>query len=248
MAELTPDPSALRLEQVPEAVVLGLVGAACLVYRIVTNTEDVGGTFFLCWFTMAGIVGCATLARNLVGPRRAGLRVSVVLIAALQVGTNAFAPQALLPFALLTALLVVALTLPARGALCLLLLGVVLIPYLRYGARQVATITAVRTLRPGDVASIELEGATRQVIDAPERVAVVVEALRHTVPYSPNHQSPTSPLEATVVLRDGARLSFTLSLNSHWDHHSVWVRIGVSTYSNPALLGALRRLQVKTGW
>ncbi|HXG64062.1 MAG TPA: hypothetical protein VNO70_03080, partial [Blastocatellia bacterium] len=180
----------------PSALVFGAVAAGSLAWHFVAAESDTGGTFFQIWISVVALIGLTKADST---PSRFPILIWTVvlpMVCSLTIATLYFAVQAIIPLALLTALL---------GALWyfsqdrkkmafLLLLLLPMVFYVRYGIRHMQTVYQIRHLDAAQVNRIEFsplsrtEGKSRAIqLAAQDELKKIVAALAATVPYSPNH-------------------------------------------------------------
>jgi hypothetical protein len=218
-----------ELATAPESVVAICGGVATLAWGLAVNPSDLGGTFLRVWLTgmgAAGWWGAGALPRS----TRIACAAFLPFLIAIEAATVYFAPQAMLPFAVVLGLLFLAVRLrSAVAAVVLVLLAGAGFPWLGYGLDQAKDVSALRTLRPSEVTSITLrpEGG-RPARLSPGRIPAFVAALHPLRPYSPNHES-LHGAEVEVATPERT-LRFRIGHGNRANPDAAWIELGVCSY------------------
>jgi len=232
-------------------LVLIYVGIAllALAWRFISIPWDFGGCFYQFWVAVVGTACFAGLCLRLKGIGRVVAWVVLLPIGALLLfGSLYFAPQALFPFMFLAFALASALFVwpkqKARQAVLVSLLLIPLTAYCFYGFRHMALVCQVRSIPPSEVAELRFTPVSGQsgtiVLSKPEAITNIVMSLRHTFPYSPNHEGIKEPWQLTVSMRDGSQLDLSIGNGSRAHASFVWIQFGVEVYQNAQLREVLQ--------
>ena len=224
------------------------IALLALVWRFVFIPWDFGGCFYQVWIAAIGTALAAFYPRlNGIGRVLAWvilLPIGVLLL----FGSLYFAFQALFPFMLLAFALASALfpwsKKKARQAVLVSLLLIPLAAFCLYGLRHMSLVGKVRSIPPADVVELRFAPVSGKsgviVLSNQEAITKVGMSLRHTFPYSPNHEEIKEPWRLTVSMRDGSQLAFNIG-NGNCSHASfVWIQFGVEVYQNAQLREAFK--------
>lgn len=226
------------------------VGIAILafVWRFVCIPWDFGGCFYQFWVALVGTAFFAGLYPRL---SSAGQRLAQVVMfpigMLLLFGSVYFAPQALSPFMFVAFVLAGALFLWSKSrraqAILVSLLLVPLGAYCLYGYGHMALLLRLRSLQPRDVAELRFGPVSEEegniVVSKPDAVETIVNSLKDTHPYSPNHEGIEQPWQLTITMQDGSLLDFSVGSGNRVHPSSVWIEFGAEVYQNAQLRKAL---------
>jgi hypothetical protein len=232
-------------------VVYGVVVVVSFIWRLVAVPWDGGGAFFHGWVSVVGLVLFFVLDSKAQTPAwRAARYVLLPPACVLAPATIYFAPQVILPFMLICFVFCAVWSSSGDAklkgvytAFLLIPLGVVSI----YSISYLIPIYQLRNLDAQQVLSFEfvpLSPADSQSavvrITSQDGIKAVVNALRKTTPYSPNHESIKEHWLARVRLKSGKKLEFYVGKGTGANPETAQIRIGVTVYQNPQLYQTLQ--------
>jgi hypothetical protein len=224
-----------------------------LVWRAFMIPWDMGGTWFHLWSCAVGTVALARL-RN--APPR--LRVFGVIVVystgvLIAIGGMYFRPQSLFNFLFLGGILVLFCWVWPKasrlGHVAVAAVFSILLVAFVYGCvdglGHMRKVLELRFLgsKPDSVESIELvppasdtsTPAALMRLTGRNRIRAILEALRKTYPYSPNHEGIRNAWQMRLRLQSGERLIFELGQGNRAHPDAAWITFDRCVYQNEKL-------------
>lgn len=236
------------------AVTIGVllpVAIGSLTWRFTQVPWDLGGCFFQVWFIACGL-GATGFGKGHM-KKAARILFEFILIPSaifVEFGSVYFPPQVLFP-AVWGCIVIAAFawfvsTNRLANAILVLLLLIPCIWYFSYfGVPHIRQIEQIRGLDAKQVTEVYVESPDKETdltVTDPSCIASIVESLRHTSPYSPNHERIDQPRHVVVHRTDGSEVRFQIGRGNRAHPNTVWIEFDIGPYQNPRLYRVLEQM------
>ncbi len=236
-----------------------LISCLSIVLRFLIIPWDGGGFFYHLFVVNGGFIAFHAILPQHFSKQQMMLNIFLFpFLIFLLFGSLYFAVPVLAPFTMMTILFfAVAKQFRIKPFKTCCLTGILLLPLVVWGyfaLSHMISVWEVRHLHPSKIDYIRFtsdlkkkttDGTDNIVIHDPQMINKLVNALKYTYPYSPNHDGLTSPYHVLIKLTSGEVLTLTIGDGNSTHPHAIWIEVDdFEAYQNLQLRQELKTLGI----